>query len=413
MRPPAKEAAFWEAALKFCVDKTLANIGPIEEASKKAGTRLYPAAASTHNVYAFEENKEWTTSFWTGMLYLASETAGSEADRKRALDAALRCIPDFRKRLDDVVYTHTHDLGFLYTLSCVAAWRLVADEDAKQHALKAADLLMNRYYEKAGIVQAWGDMNDKTQQGRIIIDCAMNLPLLYWASEVTGNMHYHEAASSHIAQADKYLIRDDWSTYHTFYFDPDTGKPRFGKTAQGFSDDSCWSRGQAWGVYGNALSYRYLHDARLLEAARGVAHYFLNRLPDDLIAYWDLIFTGDKDVCCDTLRAAGKPPIKVSLGAEPRDSSAAAILVCGLLELANELPAGDRDKYIFNNAALHICASLADNYTTEKVPQSNGLLLHGVYSKPGKNGVDECNIWGDYFYMEALVRITRAWRPYW
>ncbi|MDR0378085.1 MAG: glycoside hydrolase family 88 protein, partial [Spirochaetaceae bacterium] len=200
------------------------------------------------------------------------------------------------------------------------------------------------------------------------------------------------AALRHINTANACLIREDWSTYHTYFFDTGTGLPIRGNTAQGHSDDSCWSRGQAWGIYGNALSYQYLRDPDLLETARGLARYFLNRLPEDMVAYWDLIFQE---------------------GSEERDSSATAIAASGLLELSGALDAGDPDKEAFKNAAWYIAASLANSYTTRDSVESTGLLLHGVYSKPDGKGVDECTIFGDYFYMECLTRICRRWEPYW
>jgi unsaturated chondroitin disaccharide hydrolase len=377
---PDCDTVFWRSALEYAVRKIRANI-PVFSAS-------YPAPASINNVYPPVGNTEWTTAFWPGMLWLAWEYTGDPVFR----NTAERLIPDFRSRLDARLETETHDLGFLYTLSCIAPWRLTGNHAAREAALKAADLLMIRFYEKAGVIQAWGGLSDPSQRGRIIIDCAMNLPLLYWASEQTGNPYYREAAERHISVANRCIIRDNWSTYHTFFFDTETGAPIKGSTAQGYSDDSCWSRGQAWGIYGNTLSCLYLREPSLPETARGLARYFLNRLPSDLVAYWDLCFTE---------------------GNEERDTSAAAIAACGLLELARVLPLADPDHRLFENAALHIMASLTRSYTTADQPASNGILLHGVYAKPQGRGVDECTIFGDYFYTEALVRIVQGWRPYW
>lgn len=348
----------------------------------------FPTPASNNNRYSAIDNDYWTSSFWTGMLYLAWEASNDPVFR----EAADLQLASYRKRLDERIGTDTHDLGFLYTLSCKAAWQLTGNRAARDSALKAADLLMTRYYEKAGIIQAWGDLNDPAQKGRIIIDCAMNLPLLYWAARETDNPFYREAAERHIKTANRYIVRNDWTSYHTYFFDTTKGIPLKGETAQGYSNDSCWSRGQAWGIYGNALSYRYLRDPALLETARGLAHYFLNRLPDDLVSYWDLIFTE---------------------GSEERDSSAAAICVCGLLELAAQLPVTDPDHDLFENAALHMLAKLAQDYTAIGVPESNGILMHSVYAKPDNKGIDECTLWGDYFFTEALYRILYNWEPYW
>lgn len=348
----------------------------------------FPSEASTGNVYRQVGNTEWTPAFWTGMLWLAYETTGIEKYRQ----AAERQLSSYRQRVEERRYTNTHDLGFLYTLSCVSAYRLTGNEEAKQIALDAAELLYIRYLDKAGIIQAWGNLDDPRQRGRMIIDCLMNLPLLYWASEVSGDRKFYDAAASHARMSAQYLIREDASSYHTFYMNAETGAPKYGKTAQGYADDSCWSRGQAWGIYGFPLSYRYTGETELLDLTAKIANYFLNRLPEDFVCYWDLIFTE---------------------GPEERDSSAAAIAVCGLLEAAAHLPLTEPLKRKYENAALKILESLIDNYMTIDVPESNGILLHAVYSKPGNNGVDECCIWGDYYMHEALVRVTRDWKPYW
>jgi unsaturated chondroitin disaccharide hydrolase len=377
---PQVSKIFCEMAIQYVLKKIKKNLNTF--------THKFPAPASQNNVYPAIENTDWTASFWTGMLWLAYEITGDDRYRK-ITEIHLK---SFKKRIDEKIEVDTHDLGFLYTLSCVAAYKLTNNEEAKHTALKAADYLINRYFEKAGIIQAWGDLNDSAQRGRMIVDCLMNLPLLYWASQVTGDRQYYDIAYTHAQQTASYIVRENASTFHTFYMDVDTGAPKYGKTQQGYSDDSCWARGQAWAIYGFPLSYRYTGDWALIELAKKLANYFLNRLPDDHICYWDLIFTE---------------------GAEERDSSAAAIAACGLLELAKYLPLTDEYKRIYENAALQIIAFLAERYTTIQCPESNGIILHAVYSKPDNKGVDECCIWGDYYYFEALVRLIKEWRVYW
>ena len=351
-------------------------------------TYKFPAPASVNNVYPAIDNTDWTASFWTGMLWLAYEVTGDEKYRK----VAEIQLESFRKRIYERIKTDTHDLGFLYSLSCVAAYKLTGNTDARDTALKAADTLMERFFDKAGIIQAWGNLDNPEQRGRMIIDCCMNLPLLYWASQITGDKKYHAAAYSHAMQAAKYIVREDASTYHTFYMDVESGEPKYGKTCQGYSDNSCWARGQAWGIYGFPLSYIYTGDYELIDLTKKLSNYFLNRLPEDYICYWDLIFTE---------------------GNEERDSSGAAIAACGMLELAKHLPLTDDSRLVYEGAALKIIKSLSDNYTTVTCPDSNGILLHAVYGKPQGNVIDECNIWGDYFYFEALVRLIKDWKLYW
>ncbi len=322
------------------------------------------------------------------MLWLAYELTGDEKYRR----VAEIHLESFKERFEKKIRIDTHDLGFLYTLSCVASYKLTKNQFAKDLALRAAEYLSGRFHEKPGIIQAWGTLDDPNQRGRMIIDCMMNLPLLYWASKLTGNKRYYDIAYSHAVQTGKYIVREDASTYHTFYMDVETGAPKYGKTHQGYSDDSCWARGQAWAIYGFVLSYLYTDDWNFVELSKKLANYFLNRLPDDFVPYWDLIFTD---------------------GNEERDSSAAAIALCGFLELIRHLPLTDEYLEYYINAAKNIVYSLTENYSTKELEYSNGILLHGVYSKPGNNGVDECCIWGDYFYFEALVRLVKDWKPYW
>jgi len=348
----------------------------------------YPEPSSRGGIYAAMDNTEWTNGFWTGMLWLAHELSGDAAFRS----AADVHVASFDARQRDRIATNHHDLGFLYSLSCVAGHKVTGSERAREAALGAARLLMERYFPGAGIIQAWGDLNDPAQRGRMIIDCNLNLPLLYWAGETSGDTRYAAAANRHIEQAARHIVRADGSTYHTYFFDAETGRPREGKTHQGYADDSCWARGQAWGIAGFPLVARYNGDTRLLELSKVLANYFLNRLPPDGICYWDLVFTE---------------------GPEPRDSSAAAIAACGLLELAKNLPLLDPLRAEYERAAAGMVMTLAEHYVNRDAAPGAGLLRHAVYHKPNGVGVDESCIWGDYFYLEALTRLTRIWEPYW
>lgn len=350
---------------------------------------LVPAAASKNQIYEAEENTDWTASFWLGMLFLTKELSNSK-DFDRTIESQLA---SFRKRLEKDIALDTDDIGFLYQLSAVVDYRLNKNKSSKQMAIQAADRLMERYSPKAQIIQAWGDLDDPKQRGRMIIDCLMNLPLLYFATEATGDEKYKRAAYSHAKQTQKYIVRDNATTYHTYYFDDVTGTPKYGRTQQGYSDESCWARGQAWGIYGFTLSYLYTGDGSFLETATQLADYFLQELPEDLICYWDLIFKEDSQ--------------------EEKDSSAAAIAACGLLELSKQLPVSDPRHFDYEEIAIKILEELQKNYTTKRVNGSNGLLLHAVYDKNSLKGVDECVIWGDYFYVEGITRLAKTWYCYW
>ena len=367
----------------------------LSEAIKKIDLALpqftdkFPSHGSTNNVYeAVENDTGWNTGFWTGILWHAYQLTGNEKYKK----VAMGHIPSFHHRIVNKLGVDHHDMGFLYTPSCVAAWKLTGNEMAKEAAILAADNLISRYHEKAGFIQAWGTMG-ANDNFRLIVDCLLNIPLLYWASEVTGDEKYAKIAFTHFNTTIDLCCRPDASTYHTYYFDYETYKPLKGVTHQGLNDDSAWSRGQAWGIYGPMLTYIYKKDERALDVFRATTNYYLNYLPEDYIAYWDLTFTE---------------------GDEPRDSSSNAIALCGMLEGIKYMEKDDPLRAIYVNAIKRIMNSLIDNCLTKDVPEANGLLLHATYGKPLNRSIDEMNIWGDYFYMEALHRMLDPdWELYW
>ena len=345
----------------------------------------FASHSSVNNVY-FETTNDsgWNAGFTTGLLWLAYEATGDEKYKERALSH----VEGYYKRIDEKLGVDHHDMGFLYVPSCVAAYKLTGNKQAKEAALMAADHLITRYIDNGKFIQAWGKVGE---QLRLIIDCMNNIPLLYWASELTGEKHYYEKALNHAMTTVENIIRPDASTYHTYYFDTD-GTPDRGATKQGAADDSCWARGQAWIVSGLPLSYKYTKADFIPELYEKVTNYLLNRLPDDFVPYWDLIFSDDDN--------------------EEHDSSAASIAACGLMEMLPYIK-DDNLRAIYEGAADKIMYSLYTNYSTKNTPESNGLLLHGVHSKRSNHGVDECNIWGCYYYMEALVRMLKGTKAYW
>lgn len=369
-----------ELALQECVKQVELNMEYFKDKFPWPGTKGLK--------YPIIENIEWTDGFWTGCLWLAYEYTQDE--KFKAL--ALKNVDSFHNRVVKQIELEHHDLGFLYSLSCVAGYKLINDEKAKEAGILAAEKLITRWQEKGQFLQAWGPFNSK-EHHRFIIDCMLNIPLLYWATEVTGDNKFRDLATKHFETSCKYVIRDDASAFHTFYMDPETGEPSHGATRQGYTDDSSWARGQAWGIYGIPLNIRYTNATEYTGLFKGMANYFLNRLPQDNVCYWDLIFT-DKDN-------------------QSRDSSAAAIAVCGMLEMMKYLPEDDEDRKIYAGAASNILRSLIQNYTEKEHALGDPILYHGVYSYHSGKSVDEGNIWGDYFYMEALMRYIKNWNLYW
>lgn len=351
------------------------------------GTR-FPSSATRNQTYGVIDNIEWTDGFWTGLLWLCYEYTGDDAFK----NLALKNVDSFLNRVEKRIELDHHDLGFLYSLSCVAGYKLTGSAEGRRAGLLAADKLMERFQEKGGFIQAWGELGARDNY-RLIIDCLLNIPLLHWAFLETGKPVYRNAAMRHYEAACNNVIRDDASAYHTFYFDPETGEPLKGVTRQGYSDDSAWARGQAWGIYGIPLNYRYVKDDSAFNLFKGMTNYFLNRLPEDEVCYWDLIFTDGSN--------------------QSRDSSAAAIGVCGIHEMLKYLPEVESDKNTYRHSMHCILRSLMERYTAQEIKPGNPVLLHGVYSWHSGKGVDEGNIWGDYYYMEALMRFYKDWNLYW
>ena len=334
-------------------------------------------------------NAGWTTGFWTGMGWLAHQLSGRPVFRQWAQSH----YPSFASRVALHTDLDHHDLGFLYGPS-VAAFGITGEARHRALALEAAQVLARRFLPAAGVIQAWGrigDRNDRRDQGRIIIDTLMNLPLLHWASAQTKDARYGDAARAHLARTLALLVRPDGSSAHSCHIDPDSGEALHISTVQGHGSDSCWARGQAWGVYGLALNHRHAPQGEVLDAACRMADYLLAHLPEDGVCQWDLALDWR--------------------GGEQRDSSASAIAVCGLLELAAQLPRGAASQH-YREAALHMLQGLATAYAPSPGP-GRGLLSHGVYSFPEGRGVDEANLWGDYYYLEALARVNTGWRSYW
>lgn len=362
---------FLEPAMAYAVEQTRKNLDTF--------VSKYPHV-STGNVYEGEENHLWTSSFYPGMAFLAYDYTKDEQFLAHGDDY----MDSFEYRLKNRIGI-SHDLGFLYTLSCVANYKLTGNKRAFKLANEAAEVLAERYNEKGHYIQAWREMGATYPDVKIIIDTMLNLPLLYWSE----NLEHTEIAKNHAMTCSKTLIREDFSSFHTYLMRPETGDAVVGKTHQGYEDASTWARGQGWAVYGFALTYRYTKDPWFLKVAIETARVFEENLPEDKVAYWDFTFTD------------ANPDI--------RDTSAAAIYACGLLELCEHVGIHERKHY--KTLALEILESLDKKYSTKEQADSNGILTEGVYHR--NDGAEECVSWGDYFYMEALNRLLKPFTPFW
>ncbi|MGH8902775.1 MAG: glycoside hydrolase family 88 protein [Egibacteraceae bacterium] len=323
--------------------------------------------------WTYKDKGGWTGGFWPGQLWLASVAADDQALADAAGVAAGRLAP---RRTD----ASTHDLGFLFYPSWVTAFRLTGDGAWRDGALVAAESLAKRFNPRGGFIRAWGRLDSPVNAGRAIVDTMMNLDLLFWASAETGNDRFADIARRHAATSAARHVRDDGSTTHVFDFDPGTGAPIGQGTRQGYSLTSCWARGQAWAVYGFTTAYRRTENELFLDTARKTADWFLSHLPADAVPFWDF-----------------RSP---DLPRDVRDSSAGAIAACGLLDLA-----GVAGEYRYREGGLRILRALCQGYTTSRMPAHEAILLHGTGNKPSNDEVDVSLVYGDYYFVEALMRL--------
>jgi unsaturated chondroitin disaccharide hydrolase len=335
--------------------------------------------------YQLTGNNHWLAGFWTGLLWLAYAASGDEDLRAHAESL----LPTFRERLERRVHI-THDLGFLFTLSARAQWQLTGARKARDLALRAARDLEQRYRPAGRYIQAWGEVGDTEEGGRTIIDTMMNLPILFWASGQTGDARYRKAALAHAETGRRTLLRPDGASYHTFFFDQASGEPLGPRTHQGYADDSLWSRGQAWAIFGFAAAAEWSGEQRFVDASRQAARRFMAELPPDGVPTWDLRLPHDAP--------------------HYRDSSAGAIAASGTLRLARLVDGAERDE--FHRSALALLTALVTNCFETK-PDAQGLLRDGTYHAHKSWGLETYFICGDYFFLEALLALEGKAPDFW
>ena len=331
----------------------------------------YGSDASGWTTSPFDGNSWWTGGFWPGLmwqLYAASHDPVFHEEALRAEELLTRELRTFR-------YLN-HDVGFMYLLSCGAHYRMDGDVQARLDTLHAASLLMGRF-NPAGFIRAW---NEPEHVGFAIIDCMMNLSLLFVATRLTGDPRFSAVARIHADTTLREFIRDDGSVSHIIEFDPVTGEALREHPGQGYGPGSSWSRGQAWGLHGFALCHRNTRDPRYLKAARKIAGYVISNIrPDGLTN-------------CD-FRQPEKP--------ERLDNIAGAIAACGLLELETAVPGEG-----YREAALRLVDGLL-RHCCDWSDRICGLLTHCTASYHDDAAGFHTNItYGDYFLVEALARLS-------
>ncbi len=347
------------------------------EARKTAkGDRVTPRSIDKDGHLVLVGPKDWCSGFFAGTLWQMYQYSHEQYWRENAVSNTW---------LIESAKWHrgTHDLGFMIGDSFGKAYQLTEEQSYRDVMLQAARTLCTRFSPKVGCIRSW-DHNADKWKFPVIIDNMMNLEMLFEAYQLTGDKSFYDIAVSHANVTMKNHFRDDYSSFHVVDYDPVTGAVRSRITHQGYSDDSFWSRGQGWALYGYTMCYRYTHDQRYLEQAKNVAKFLfsLKNMPEDGIFYWDM-----------------KDP---AIPDAPRDASSAALVASAFYELQGYVDAELGRQY--KAYADNIINSLIDHYQAPVGSNQGFLLLHSTGHKPGNSEIDVPINYADYFYMEALQR---------
>lgn len=321
----------------------------------------------------------WTNGFWGGTMWQLYAGTGEEkyGEYGRLSEPLLdRAIKDY--------YGLHHDVGFMWMPTAVADYRLTKDETARKRGLMAANLLAGRFNPAGNFIRAWNSWGDPKNNvaGWAIIDCLMNLSLLYWASEETKDPRYRQIAMLHTDTVLREFIRPDGSVKHIVVFDPETGEALHSMGGQGYAHGSSWTRGQSWAIYGLMIGYHHTGEKRYMDAAKQVANYWIASMDED-----------------------GLIPVDFRQPKTPRymDDTAAAIASCGLLELADSCKEWDRDMY--RNAAVRMLKALTDHHC-DWTKENDAVLTHcsGSY---GEETHHYGLVYADYYFLEAMYRLAQ------
>ncbi|WP_206109225.1 glycoside hydrolase family 88 protein [Paenibacillus sp. HB172176] len=364
--------AYTEQTMNRLSEKVEAMIGQIGDKT--------PHVAGQDGKYDSTRDNWWTSGFWPGLLWLMHDVTGKEVFKKVAWgwDAKLeKCFSEYPVELH-------HDVGFQFLPTAVIKYELTGDQEGLRIGLEAANYLAGRFNPVGNFIRAW---NGSNAIGWAIIDCLMNIPLLFWASRTTNDPRYKHIAMKHADTFLKHAIRDDGSVCHILSFNPETGEFIEPIGGQGLSGTSAWSRGNSWALHGLAIAFRCTGEERYLQAAKRVAHYFIAALPEDHVPYWDFRVE--------------------SLEGEPRDTSAGAIAASGLIELSQLTPASE--SRIYRSASERILYSLSENYATWDQPNHEAILIEGTGHKPANSNVNVSLIYGDYYFAEGFAKLS-GWR---
>lgn len=338
-----------------------------------------PASLSAGYTGKSWSHGNWLCGFWVGLLFASYLQTKDE----KYLVWARERMRLVAQRAED---PNTHDIGFIFDSSAIPGYHITGDRWYADIALRAADKLRARLVttRRGAYLASWGPMSDPRGRCSSAIDTMANLSLLYWAANHSGDGSYRLAADAHAAMTAQAFIRTDDSTYHAVEYDETTGERLRGYTFQGASDESAWSRGQAWAIYGYAHSARETGKREYLDLAERLATYYMKRLDGRIVPPWDFDATG--------------------ADANIKDTAAAAAVSSALLELGRIHPNLDTGAKWTDRGLAMLEGLCREEFAHEA--SHRGLLKHSCYSKPHNEGVDGATMFGDFFFVEALCRVA-------
>ncbi len=378
----ARRAAYGEAldllAQKLAEDERTLGVEFPYVTAEDGSWRTMPASRSAGYAGDAWSHGNWFCGFWVG-LHLAAHLWTRD---QRHLDWARERMVLVAPRAGD---PNTHDIGFIFWGSAIPLCHVTGDSHYAELALRAADRLRARLIttRKGAYISSWGPLDDLRGRQSSAIDTMANLPLLYWAADHADDGSFRLAAEAHAEMTRDAFIRADHSTYHAVEYDLASGARTRGFTFQGAFDKSCWPRGQGWAIYGFAATARATGKLEYLDLAERLADYYLGRLEESLVPYWDF----------------DDPAIPEA----PRDSSASAIVAAALLDIAAQHPDPTTAEPRAEQACRLLDALCRDYLARE--PAHRGLLREGCYSKPHGEGTASAVLFGDFYFVEALMKV--------
>ena len=372
---------FAQQQLRFAfdeIDYAIVNESPESRAKREKngwGELTNPRNSEPDGTLNLVPSKDWTSGFFPGELWFLYEYTQNNFWKKKAQQHT-----DILEK--EKMNGSTHDMGFKVYCSFGNGYRLTQDEHYKEVLLQSARTLATRFKPAAGIIRSW-DHSKAQWACPVIIDNMMNLELLFWATKESKDSTFYRIAVDHAKTTMKHHFRPDFSSYHVIDYDTITGQVLKKNTHQGFADESAWSRGQAWALYGYTMCYRETRLPEFLEQALNIEKYLFTHpnMPEDLIPYWDFDAPGIPD--------------------EPRDVSAATVIASALYELSLYDPEkGER----YRSNADKIIENLTKHYRATLKKDNGFLLLHSTGTKPTNTEVDVPIVYADYYFIEALMR---------